>query len=304
MSGTSVREVHVDAPMSQVVVGYRPSGLIADRIFPRLAVKKESDKYYIWNKGDLLRPVDDVRADGTPARLVDFASTTASYLCIEHALKVAITQRQRDNADSQLNLETTKVQGISGLIDIARERRVIAMMGDASIPTAGAQAVWDHATATKIESDVDIAKAAVLAGTGGIPANTIAIPSKVATAMKKSGELRELIKYTQPNLLVNGDLPPVIFGLNVAIGGLIYTSSKKGQTVVTALGWDETVFVGYVNPNPSVESPSFGYSFNAKRQVRRWKDEEIDGDMFEVQDVIVEEIVCPEAGYTITNCMT
>jgi hypothetical protein len=290
--------------MSEVVVRYRPSGMIADIIFPRVAVKKESDKYYIWNKGDLLRPVDDVRADGTPARLVDFASTTGSYLCVEHALKAAITQRQRDNADSQLNLETTKVQGIAGLIDIARERRVLALIAGGTVPTAAAQAVWDHASATKIESDIDIAKEKVRAGTGGIPANTIAIPAKVATAMKKSGELRELIKYTQAGLLVNGDLPPVLFGLKVAIGGMVYETAKKGQTQAYAQAWDETVLVAYVNPVPSIDSPSFGYSFNAKRQTRRWRDEEIDADMFEVQDVIVEKLVCVDAGATITNCMT
>ena len=41
--GATGRDIHVDVPLSNVAVNYRPMGHIADMIFPVVGVQKHSD---------------------------------------------------------------------------------------------------------------------------------------------------------------------------------------------------------------------------------------------------------------------
>ena len=47
--------VHIDVPLSNMVIGFEPKNIIVDQIFPSVPVNKQSDKYYIWDKGNFFR---------------------------------------------------------------------------------------------------------------------------------------------------------------------------------------------------------------------------------------------------------
>jgi len=40
------RDLHIDVPLSNVVVGRRPEGFIADQLLPITSVDKQSNVYY------------------------------------------------------------------------------------------------------------------------------------------------------------------------------------------------------------------------------------------------------------------
>ena len=44
-----VSQVHIDAALSNVSVAYRNPAFVADAIAPPLAVRKQSDKYFIYD---------------------------------------------------------------------------------------------------------------------------------------------------------------------------------------------------------------------------------------------------------------
>ena len=111
MATTSVGNVHVNVPLSNLAIRYMPlmDGFIADEVAPRIPVVNESNVYYTWQQADFFSvDVSDFVPDrGTP-REVDFTQTTASYTANRRELAWTISQRERNNADSQLDLETAK----------------------------------------------------------------------------------------------------------------------------------------------------------------------------------------------------
>ena len=49
------RVVHIDQPLSNMAINYRPSGFIGDQVFPVVSVQKQSDLYVIYEQADLYR---------------------------------------------------------------------------------------------------------------------------------------------------------------------------------------------------------------------------------------------------------
>ncbi|NBO09074.1 MAG: hypothetical protein EBV30_06965, partial [Actinobacteria bacterium] len=60
-------DVHVDAILTNISVAYiqEQAAYVASRIFPTVPVEKQSDKYFIYTKGDWFRDEAQLRAPAT-----------------------------------------------------------------------------------------------------------------------------------------------------------------------------------------------------------------------------------------------
>lgn len=316
-----VNEVHIDVALSNFALGYHPQGMIADQIFPVIPVKKESDKYYTWDKGEAFRVPDNTkRADGSRSKTVSFTVTSTGYSSDEYALNVEITDRQRDNADSVINLEKAKVRRLKDLIMLDQEIRVSTVLTTLTnwastnrLTLSGTQQ-WNNASYSStdktygIEAVVDAGKEAVRQQTGGYEPNMIIIPSAVAKVIKKDSAVRDLIKYTHQELLVDGDLPPVLWNMKVVIPKVSKNTNVEGNATQTLTDvWGKHVLMLYVNQNPVIDDLSFGYIFRVTNdnstpwQIRRWREEAYKKDVYETGVNQVEKIVCNVAGYFLQN---
>ncbi|NLI59426.1 MAG: hypothetical protein GX387_13140 [Clostridium sp.] len=49
-----MQDAHIDRALTNISVAYMQDekSFIADKVFPRIPVKKQSDVYFIYNKGD------------------------------------------------------------------------------------------------------------------------------------------------------------------------------------------------------------------------------------------------------------
>lgn len=96
----NANEVHIDAALTNLSVGYRNPAFIADLLAPVVPVRKQSDKYFICDaEREAFRPSDDRRAPGAEASEVNFALSSDNYYCEDHALTSAIPDEERENAD-------------------------------------------------------------------------------------------------------------------------------------------------------------------------------------------------------------
>src|SRR6266566_7451913 len=130
MATITVGNVHVNVPLSNLAVLYRPleEGFIADEVCPALPVVNESNVYYTWQQADFFgSDVSDLVADRSVPREVDFTATTSSYTCQRRELGWTISTRERENADNQLRLEQVKQEGVLGRLALLREMRVAAL---------------------------------------------------------------------------------------------------------------------------------------------------------------------------------
>ena len=98
--GSTGRDLHFDAPLSNVAINYRPSGMIADLVAPIVNVQKQSDKYVIFDQADSFRIEDDKRAPGTEANIISRSVSSDSYFADNYALKDDLTLEDRENMDA------------------------------------------------------------------------------------------------------------------------------------------------------------------------------------------------------------
>lgn len=317
MPNQTVGNVHVNAPLSNLARLYRPleAGFIADEVLPRLPVVNESDSYYVFDQGPFFSTdVSDLVPDRGKPRKIEFAHSTASYQTQRRELAWDVSDRERKNADNQLNLERSKQAGTLGRLMLLRETRVanllrkVANGGSLNLgTTAGAK--WDSATTDyqDIATDVVIGKTSMRQTIGAAP-NVIVIPAAVAEGMHKS-LLFQLFQNT-PNareLMTqeNPVLPGVLFGMRVLVPGQIQNTAKEGQTASYSDIWGEAVRMLYVSPSAATEEPSVGYTFQSEPlTTRSWRDDEARVDSFAVGNTIDERIVAPDAGYEISDCLT
>jgi hypothetical protein len=313
MSKITVRDVHVDAVLTNFAIGYHPFGMVAENIIKPMKVNKESDKYYVWDRPSAFRVKSDglmsLRADKTEAKVVDFGLSTSTYQAEEYALKILISDREKDNSDSVLKLRESKLRRLQDLLMLEQEIRVSTLLTTSANWDSGhydtPDVKWDAGSSVVIEKNIDDAKEVVRKAIGVEP-NTIIIPAAVAKVMKRDSTIRDLVKYTHADLLVNGDLPRRLFNMNVVIPGAVYTATAEGATSITYVDvWSDYVVLLYLPSETTMDSPDSVKIFRSKEwEVRSWRVEEKRSEAIEVSVIQDEVLASNISGYLLTDVLS
>jgi hypothetical protein len=310
-------DYHVNALLTNFAIEKGVGGAFAaDLIYPVIPVKKESDTYWSYPSPELRDDVDALRAAGDMAKEVDWKPTTATYSAKEYALRRALPWRALDNADDPNRVKMETVRKLVHKIRLGIEKRIKSVVMSTTYITnnTSPSVKWDASSGTiNIEGNIDAAKEAVVAACGHEP-NVIVIPPAVARVVKRNSTLRDLVRYTDPKLLINGDLPPVLFNLRVVIPGAIELTSNPAQTDSIARIWStDNVLVAYVDDALDTESITLGKQFRVKKRmqgddlpimVREYENTEREATFIEVSVIQDEKLVSAACGYLLTDVLT
>ena len=300
------KNIHIDVALSNFAQGYRNLAFVADYVFPILPVVNESDKYYIFNREEM-REIDTHRAIGAESNEVEWDVTNSSYLCEEYALSKLIADRTIKNADSPIRPQATTINKIMRWIQLGHEKRVMNLVTGGGVTGAVPDPKW-NGESPDIEGDIDTAKASISLN-AGVMANRLLMNDQVKDVVKKDSTVRNLVRYTiQGNggqeLLVNGDLPPILWGLKVVVAGSAENTAKQGATDVVARIWPDDVLISFVEEAPSLEAATLGYTFMSQApQTISWRVDERKGNKYEVSLVEDERLVATSAGYLLDNVL-
>jgi hypothetical protein len=308
-----------DPVLSNLARAYRPYGLIARDILPSIPTKKLSGQYPVFPKSWWFRAQTDNKVtDRAPAREVDFEWSLDSYLAEEYALKVSITDLEREQADEALHLERGKTELLTGQMELAHEIRVAALLdiisrgGGLSNTNSDTPSVkWDQDTAT-IEADIKDAQISLYRKIGR-PGNTLVIPYEVAYAMAVQEDIRELLRYDASgrpsNVLSVGDgrvLPAQIHGARIVIPmGAQMDEAREGGTEDIAEIWGNKVRLLYSDKNAKWGIPSVAYEFrHTAKKVTRWRETDPDLEYIREMERYDLKVVAEDAGYVIEAPLT
>lgn len=318
------RGVHINTPLTNMTVGYHPTGMVAEQVFPVIPVEHESDFYYVFDKAQAFRlsrsdGKSTLRADGARSLLEEFGATPDKYVAEEYALKTKITDRQRANQDSVLQLETSKLRRVQDKILLDQELRVASLLtnastwsGNGNVLTLSGTSQWNNAsfqsqqgTFSVIEQEFDNGREAIRKATGGKEANTVIIPAAVSRVMKRDIGVRAAIQYTHPDLLTNGSLPDTLWGLKVITPAALYDTSVEGEAYGGGVDiWGKNVILAYIDPAPGLDSMTLGLIFRQRAwQVKQWREEDVESTFYEASIVQAEKMVSVDCGYLIQNCI-
>lgn len=299
-----VRNVHVDAALTNVVIAYKIGGFIADLLAPKVPVWKESDKYYVFEIDDEARIENDLIADGASANEVKFRESTESYFCEEYGLKTLITKRQKDNADSVLRLEQRRVKSLKQKVLVGRESRVATMARALANYATGLKTTltgtsqWSDASyAGDPLKEIQTWASAVKKACGLLP-NVIVMPYDVAIEFVNNTKVIDRYKYTKADMIEEIWIPKVIQGMKVLVPGVNENTANEGASVNLNDIWGNDVILARVNYAGAKEELSKFYNFQkADFRVTKWANNDPEGTY--VKDSTIEDpkTVSTIAGY-------
>lgn len=272
--GATARDTHIDALRSEMAMGYRPDGFIADMLFPVVNVDKQTDLFAKFSRATRLRVQRTARSPGMQANLIDEPVGSDSFHCKNYALKAAVTIEDKSNADPIF---------VSEIID-GRTRFVLDhLMLD-----------WEVRVANQVTSTSNVGSSSAVASSWAISGGAGSPVSDINTAIDNIHD----VTGKRPNNMVLGlsawrslrrhsEVRNLIFGTNNGGGfpsraavadlfeienlmiGDAFQNTGTEQAVEAGFDageslsqiWLSDVLIYHAPSSPSRETPSFAYSF-------------------------------------------
>jgi hypothetical protein len=288
--------VHIDKALTQISVGFPNNEFVGEMLTPSVSVAKQSDLYYIHGReGWVLEPGGDVRAPGTEANEVPgLRLSTTSYFAIEHALQIAVTDEERENADSIASPDRDGTELITSKLMLQRELIIRDLVQTAANYAAGysttlvGTAQWNDFANSNPIGDVKTGRRKIHSGLFIHP-NTMVIPYEVMSQLEDHPDFIERIKYSQAGV-VTQELMARLFMINrIIVPGVGFNSARMGQAEALGYLWGKDVIEAYVPARPALKTPAFMYEFTwrypsgAKQIVDRWREQKRGSDLIRVR---------------------
>lgn len=269
----NMNNAHIDRALTNVSVAYLQdaSAFIADKVFPIVPVKRQSDVFYVYDKGDFMRDEAQVRGAATESAGGDYGVEAVDpYYCRKHAFHKDVTPEERANYDEPLDADQDATDFVSQKMLIRREMAWASKffatgvwgreIGGVESGAGENQAVqWDQPTSTPI---ADVTNAAVkMASETGFKPNTLVLSPYAFNALKNHEDILDRIKYTQKGI-VTEDLLATLFGVErVLVAWSVVNSAIKGAADAVDFIYGKHALLCYAAPRPALRKPSAGYIF-------------------------------------------
>lgn len=320
-------DVHVNRPLTNFSQKFLQdqSAFVATRAFPNIPVVHQSDLYYTFDKDDFFRDEAEERADGAESAGGGFTLSTDPYFCRVYAYHKDVTDRQRANQDSPVQLDNSAAQYVTQKLMIRRERLFVSkfigtgiwatdVTGVASAPTSGQFLKWSASGSDPI-ADVRLGKRTVQGLTGFRPNKMIVGREAFDTLLDNDAILARITGGANNNVpaQVMKQLVTQLLELDeIFVMDAIANTSLKGAATQTKafIGGDNALL--YYAPNSvALNEPTAAAQFswtgllgnteNGMR-IKRFRMEQNEADRIEGQMSFDYRKTSSELGYFFSDC--
>ena len=316
-------QVHVDQPLTQISVAFLQDArnFVADQVFPRIGVSKQSDRYYTYDRGEFNRDEMALRAPGTESAGSGYSiDNTPTYYCPVYAMHRDIDDQVRANADSVLSLDREAAEYLSHKALIKKEKLWVSKFfqgglwtggdvdGDSSGNVGAGEVLhWSDASSTPIE-DVRSAHTAILQSTGFEP-NTLVLGHEVFAKLLDHPDVIDRLKYGQTPgspAMASREALAALFGVErLFVMRSIENTSAEGQAAAHSFIGGKKALLCYSAPQPGLMTPSAGYTFQWNGmagggegvRVKRMRMEPLESDRVELQMSFDQKLIASDLGY-------
>lgn len=268
----TMQNAHIDRALTNISVSYLQdaSAFIADKVFPIIPVKRQSDVFYQYSKEDFMRDEAQVRGAATESAGGDYGvEAQEPYYCRKHAFHKDVTSEERANYDEPLDADKDATDFVTQKMLIRREMAWASSFFKTGVwgrEIAGGAAAgqdtaikWNMPTSDPI-GDITGASVQMASETGYKP-NTLVLSPFALNALKNHEDILDRIKYTQKGI-VTEDLLATLFGVDkVHVAWSVVNSAAKGADANVGFIMGKHALLCYSNPRPALRKPSAGYIF-------------------------------------------
>lgn len=299
------QDAHVDRILSELSIKFTNEAFVAELLFPSLTVKKESDKFFVYDKSNFRREKTR-RAAGDESNEITFGLSTNDYSCEEESLHGVIPDRTRKNADDPLNLDMDTTETVTEKLFITQEVAAYnAAISIASGTTLVGGDQWSDYTNSDPLAKIEAGRAIIYGKVFRNP-NTMIVSKPVHDMLRHHPKVVDRFKYTNPYGLVTIDQLKSLFEVeNYIVAGAGENTAPEGQADSLAYIWAKTTVLAYVNKVTNIKSFTFGKTLRVKgyRETLTWREAKRKSDIVEVSDLYTVKIVSADAGYWFKTCI-
>lgn len=305
-------QVHRDRALENVSIAYKSKGFIAEMVFPKLPVKRESDVYYVYSR-DINSIPETLRASGAESNEVSWNLSTSSYVLEEHALHDYVTDRQRENADLPIDLDIDATEILTHKLLLRREKDLAAVLQDTTqwgqVTSMSSSMQWSSNTTTSNPITQLDALGTIITQNAGVGPNKLVVNDAQFKALKEHTSVVDRVKYTSDNSVTAPMLAQLFTLDEVLVGRSIEQTAKEGlDTNVSAFIWTDCAALIYVSPTPKLKEVSAGYTFwkdasTAPWKVEKWREAKRTADAIQVSGMWQAKAVATSCAYLIKDAV-
>jgi hypothetical protein len=306
-------QVHIDQALTQISIAYEQDDLVGDKIFPTVPVDKRSDRYFIYDR-IAFKKLDDLVRPGSTAPEWTRTLSTGSYNAERHAQRLLVTDAEKRLSDLPLAPQADATEMVTERVQNQREFRQLAIASDPAqvtqnIALSGTSQWSDYTNSTPLV----VIKNAKLAVRLGIlkRANMFTASYEVAQTLADHPSIKDMLKYTDPNLVSETGLPAIIRGLRVNEAAAFIDTANPGQAPTMASAFGKNALIHYTSPRIGLKMITFGLTMEAPDDttgargfaVEIYRNADKHGDYVEVANTYDEVVVAPGGGYLVLTAV-
>jgi hypothetical protein len=306
-------DVHVNRPLTNIAIAYmqQESAFIAGKVFPAVPVAKQSDSYFIWDKGDFARDDARERGPGSLAPVGAVKLSTDSYNAKVFAYAKLISDQERANQDDPLNLDKTAAEVVAQKLLIRREKQWVSkcfVTGVWGTDLVGGVdfTVWSNYVASDPVNDIR-QRIFQLCKTPGIMPKDLKLVLGPEVFQKLLDHPKFLERYEQTQAaILNEQLIAAVLGIGEVLVPMA-TNNTAAEGAADSFGYihGKNALLVHAAPSPAINVPSGGYHFTwtglvgadgMGMRVKRYRREEYAADQVEGETAFDPKVVSPALG--------
>jgi len=314
-------DVHVNTPLTNISIAFlqNAANFVSSRVFPNIPVTKQSDRYYVYERGDFNRDEMAERAPATESVGGGYKlDNTPTYFANRFSFHKDIPDEVRANADAVLNPDREATAYVTHKALIKREKLFVQKFfqsglwgvdytGVSSNPSGANVLQWNDANSTPIES-VRAAKRSIAERTGFEP-NKLVLGRAVYDALLDHPDIIDRLKYGQTaggvaNTSTN-DLASLFKVDEILVMNAVENTAKEGAAASHSFIGGKNALLCHAATAPGLMTPTAGYTFSwtgllgaggEGNRIKSFRMEQLGADRIEIDMCFDQKLVSADLG--------
>lgn len=255
----------IDVPLTNLSIAYSQSmqNFIATKVFPIVPVSSKSDKYYTYTKNDWFRDEAEIRAPQTVSAGSGYNMSSDTYYCEKFGFHKDIDNDDLTEGVPALDFLSDATEFVTQRMMLRQEIQFVTDFFATSVwgTDVTPSNLWSNYATSDPIADIETGKETILSNTGFEP-NTLVLGYQVWRQLKHHPDIVDRFKYTSADSIAPQMLASLFEVGRVLVAKAVKATNIEGETAAYSFTHGKHALLCYVNPRPSLRTPSAGYVFH------------------------------------------